>query len=426
MKLTPATSLAALAAIGAAGFAIGRISAGGDGSEPAENAARDAATVRVSSARAGDAGSGETSRTREARRNGSSAASAPTDEKLRRLEEIVRGENALDRSRALLEFIDQLGPGEFEDAVAHFRGLGITESRFGEYAMLLTAWAEADPYSALAYTTENTRGGFATNTILTAWAARDAEAAVAWAEQAHQGDGANPHLPGIIRGIAGSDPVRATELLTSMPFSRERGDGLNAILPHLMEQGPDAARAWVSEIQDERLREGAMMRVAERLAATDPRGTADWLVSNPGNAADRRLDDVISSWARQDAAAATAYFEALPAGDARSNALRGMVSATAAENPQAAADLLRRYPNDVTDGVVGNLVWSSFRSEPGLAASHIGLISDPGQQERMYRRTLSAWLRRDPDSAQSWIQRTPLPGPVVEHVNRQLAEMQRQ
>ena len=84
------------------------------------------------------------------------AAAGSASERLARLEAIMRGENPLDRNRALLAFIDQLGPGDFEAAVAQFRAMGITDSRFGEYALLLSAWAKADPLAALDYAKGNT------------------------------------------------------------------------------------------------------------------------------------------------------------------------------------------------------------------------------------------------------------------------------
>jgi len=423
MKLTPATSLAAVAIIGITGFAAGRISSP---SSTADNAAEssEARSSSRSSARADGPGGPSSRAARASSRADSSRNPSSGGDSKERLESIVRGENALDRSRALLAFIDRLGPNDFEDAVAHFRSLGITESRYGEYSLLLTAWAEADPISALAYSKENTSGGFATNTILTAWAGRDAQAAIAWAEMNHSGDGANPHMAGIIRGMAGDDPLQATQLLTGMPFSRERGDALAAILPHLIRQGPDAARIWVSGITDERLREGAMSRVAEQLAATDPRGTAQWLVANPSQATDRRLDDVVTAWAKQDQTAAVSYFNSLPPGKDRSNALRGVISAVAAQDPQAAATMLNRYSGDVNDRVVQNFVWSSFGTDPAVAASHIGMIGDQGQRDEMYRRTLSGWLRRDPGNAQTWIQANNLPGSVMDPINRQIAEIQ--
>lgn len=327
--------------------------------------------------------------------------------RLARLESIVRGENPLDRNRALLAFIDQLGPGDFEQAVAHFRSLGLTEERMGEYSLLLTAWAQADPLSALAYAKENTSNDFASGTILTSWAATDPEAAIRWANANHEGDGANPYLVGIIRGIAASDPARATELLASMPRSEERGKGLDALLPHLLQQGADATRAWIASLKDDVLRNGAMMRAAQQLAASDPAGTVSWLLANPGEATQRRMDDVYSAWAQKDERAAVSSLAALPTGDARSNALRGVVSSIAVKDPQAAVTMMDRFPNDVTDRVVQNFVWHSFGNDPATAVAAIARIGDPKQREQMYRRTLDAWQQQDPASADAWLRKNP-------------------
>ncbi len=333
-------------------------------------------------------------------------------DRLARLEAIVRGENPLERNRALLAFLDQLGPGDFEAAVAHFRSLGITDSRHGEYSLLLTAWAQVDPLSALTYAKENTSSGFAQDTILTSWASTDPEAAIRWAQTNHDGDDPNPYLPGIIRGLAQADLARATELLASMPRSEERGSGLDFILPHLLEQGADATRAWIASLTDEALKNGAMMRVAEKLAATDPAGTASWLLANPSEATDRRMDDVYGAWASKDQQAALSSLNALPAGATRSNALRGVVSSLAAESPKAALSLMDRYPNDVNDRMVQNFIWHSFGNDPATAVTQIARIGDENDREKMYRRTLEAWIERDAASAQAWIQTNQIPDSV--------------
>lgn len=329
-----------------------------------------------------------------------------------RLEAIVRGENPLERNRALLAFLDQLAPGDFEEAVGHFRSLGITEDRMGEYSLLLTAWAQADPLTALAYAEKNTRGGFAQDTILTSWAATDPDAAIRWAQSKYEGDGANPFMPGIIRGMVETNPARATELLTSMPRSEERGKALDYLLPHLLQKGPDATRDWIATLTDEALKNGAMLRTAGQMAMTDPAGTAEWLLANPSDATRRRMDDVYSAWAKNDKQAALNSFSALPAGELRSNALRGVVSSVAAENPKAAVLMMDQYPNDVNDRVVQHFIWHSFDSDPSTAAGQIARITNEGQRDRMYQRALGAWIDRDPTSAQAWIQSHVLPEAV--------------
>lgn len=413
MNFKPLTLSATVVAFAVTGFLIGRFT-----SAPADSAAGDASgkTLDTRATRTGDLASGNAAtRGRDAASRITRQGEASTaSQRAARLEAIVRGENALDRSRALLAFIDTLGPDDFESAVAHFRSLGITEDRMGEYSMLLTAWAKTDPIRALEYAQANTQGDFARGTILTAWAGNDPDAAIRWANANHTGDGPNPHLAGVIRGIAAQDPERATELLTAMPRSRERGQALDGILPHLIAMGGDHARDWINAIEDESLRNGALERAAARIAQLDPTLAVDMLLANPGQATDRRLDDVFRTWAGQDASAALASMQTLPAGDLRSNALRGIVSNAAMQNPRSAIALIDQYPSDVNDGVIRAAAWNSFAQDPSVSAELISRFSDPGTQNRMYRRTLGIWLDRDPDAARAWINSNPLPQNVLE------------
>jgi hypothetical protein len=408
MKLNPPTLLAAIVLIGAGGFIAGRATSREAGGKPAESPAATRAT------RSSSAGSevGPASMSARPLRTPRPATAATPQERNSKLETIVRNENPLDRQRALLAFINQLAPGDFLSAVDSFRSLGITDSRIGEYSLLLTAWAQADPNAALEYAKANTRNAFAQDTILTSWGSTDPEAAIRWAQANHDGDGANPYLPGIIRGLVESDPARATELMAAMPRSEERGKALDFMLPHLLKNGNDATRDWIAAITDDSLRNGAILRAAEPLARIDPAGTAAWLLENPGEASDRRMDDVYNVWARKNPEEALASLSALPAGGVRSNALRGVITRVAVEDPKAAVSLMDQYSNDVNDRVVQNFIWHSFGTDPATAAGQIARISDENQRNRMYRRTLEAWNERDPTSAQSWMQTNPLPESV--------------
>ena len=420
MKLARSTALAAFVLMGIGGFVAGRISFSGP--SPSTKEATDKPQAIRSNSRESSSAS-ENSRKASTTRRSERSEKATAQSRKTRLESIVRGENSLDRNRALLAFIDQLAPGDFQEAVAHFRSLGITGERMGEYSLLLTAWAETDPTAALAYTKENTTSGFATKTVLSAWANKDTEAAVRWAQANHTGDGPNPYMPGIIRGIAASDPTRATALLASMPRSVERAQGLDSIMPHLLKTGVEATRAWIAALTDDSLRNGAMLRSAETLANTDPAGTVSWLLANPGEATQQQMDNVYGSWAKKDQQAAMSSFNSLPAGEDRSNALRGVVTSVASKDPTAAVALMNRYPGDVTDRMVQNVVWQSFGSDPATAASQISRISDEGDREQMYRRTLGAWSERDPAAAQAWMQSNPVPDSVKEQVLRRQTEL---
>lgn len=406
-------------------FIAGRISAPDAGDSDAITAA-DGTTLstRVSSRATGsEEGSASSSRrNRSARDVGSSSTRGA--EALAKMEALMRTTDPIERNKAWLDFINSVDPSEFESVVASFRALGMTDARMTEYAMLLSAWAKKDPLQALAYAEANTGNQFARNTILTTWAAADPAGAVRWAQEHHEGDGGNPWMIGVIRGIADSDPTYAAQLLSEMAYSQERGEALGVLVPTMLAQGNDAAKAWAESITDENLKQGAIGRIAEEMAKTDPQGTADWLASNPGQAADRSMDNVVSAWMDQDQDAAISYYKALPQGDLRTNALRGVANSLALNDPRAAADFIDANAGDANDQVYQQFVWHSFGEAPDISATYIAKITDTRQQERMYRRMLDGWLRRDFDSASTWIGNNPLPENVQQRVDQRMQEIQ--
>ncbi|MCU0795226.1 MAG: hypothetical protein MUF31_04740 [Akkermansiaceae bacterium] len=420
MKPTPTLLAAALVASTAA-FIAGRMTA-----PDAEASASGSETSERISARGDRSGAESAAPSRELRDNGSSRGDRPpgmesaTDEMLR----IMDGLDPLARTQAWLDFINSLDATEFEGVVARFREEGLTQENMAEYALLLTAWAKVDALAALDYAKANTGNSFARNTILTAWAQTDPQGAIAWARQNHEGEGANPWMVGVIRGLVASDPALATQLMMEMPRSRERGDALVAILPKMLEQGTDAAKGWVGSIADESLRDGAVRMLSEQLARKDPADAAEWLTSMGGEAAQRGLDDIVSSWASTDRDAAVAYFDRLPQGEARSNALRGLTNQLALDDPQAAAQFLDQHSGDANDRVYQQFVWHSFGSDPALAANYISRISNERERDGMYRRMLDGWLRRDFDAATQWMSSADLPENVVNRMNERIQEMQ--
>lgn len=418
MKPKSLTTLAALVLIGAGGFMAGRISSPASKTTEKETAAETRSSRSSSLASQGSSSASDTGKPSSRGSKSDRKEMATAEGRHARLESIIRGENPLDRNRALLAYLDQLAPGDFEEAVAYFRSLGITDVRSGEYSLLLTAWAQADPLAALTFAKENTQHGFTQDTILTTWATVDPEAALRWAQTQHTGEGPNPYLPGVIRGLAQLDPTRATELLASMPDSEERGKGLDFILPHLLMQGSAVTREWIGTITDDTLRNGAMVRAAEQLAKEDPAGTAAWLLANPGEATQRRIDDVYGTWMKNDPIGAIESLNKMPVGEARADALRGVIDAAASRSPQDAIALMDRYPTEVDDRIVQDFVQRTFNTDPATALNQIARVQDPKDQDKLYRNTLGDWLDKDAAAAQAWIAANHVPDATIERLNR--------
>ena len=411
-----------LASAGA--FVVGRMTAP-DKASAESSAASSVASSKSSLRPVGSEGSGSRRDAEKEKREGR-AGNVRGEEAVAKMEAMMRLTDPMERNKAWMDFINSIDPAEFESVVASFRGLGLTNSRMTEYSMLLSAWAKSDPLQALAYAEANTGNRFARNTILTTWAASDPDGAIRWAQdhfKPEDDEDGNPWMIGVIQGIAATDPARATQLLAGMNYSDERGEAMAALLPSILSQGPESARAWAEAITDEQLKQGAIGQIADALAQKDPQGTAEWLTQNPGEAAQRRMDDVISAWMEKDADAAVAYYKGLPSGEARTNALRGVATSMALQDPQAAANFLDNNAAYANDRVYQQFVWSSFGQAPDLAASYISKIGDAREQSRMYDRMLRGWLRRDFEAASNYINSTQLP----QEVNQRLQDhMQRE
>ncbi|MGJ8723823.1 MAG: hypothetical protein ACSHYB_04635 [Roseibacillus sp.] len=324
------------------------------------------------------------------------------------IEDIARFDDAIERNNALLALIDSLSPDEFLSVVDSFRQLGITDERRGEYEMLLTAWAKVNPSEALAYASENTRGGFARNTILSTWAATNPDAAIAWAESNHDNpDRANPWLVGVIEGIAPYDISRATDLMETLPRSEQRGEALRSVLSQLMSKDPEDAKNWTSTIEDDYLRSGAAAYTAEAIARKDPADAAQWLASlGDVDALNRAGEDITEDWYRDNPEEATAWISTLPP-EAMSEAAEGVVSNIVRENPVEAAEYLSQLatsnPDANFDSAIRDLVRGAGRSDPELAAIWVGGLSNSDDQSRYYHRVLGDWKNRDSGAAEQWM-----------------------
>jgi hypothetical protein len=413
---------AAVVALSAGAFFAGRMSVSGDKHDTADSAA--GPELPAKTARPAP-GSGDSSSSR--------ASGLKTARDRARKETVLAGMQRInligdpvERAQAWLDYVNSLDPAEFQAAVASFRDEGFTRDHMGEYSILLSAWAKNDPLAALDYAQANTGNPFARNTILSTWAASDPDGAIAWAKQHHDGDGANPWMIGVIRGLAGTDPTRASQLLSDMPFSGERGEALGSLVPYVLQQGGDSAKAWAESIKDDRLRAGATAQIAESLAKQDPAGTAAWLMRTPGEASSQAMDTVLSTWVEKDKTAATSYFETLPTGDARTSALSGIANTIAQEDPKTAAAFLDSHSADATDRTYQRFVWNAMGSSPDIAVQYIAKIDDEGNRNGTYNRVLDGWLRNDFDAASTYINNAgnSLPPGVKDRVVKRMQDMQ--
>ncbi|MGB6223005.1 hypothetical protein [Haloferula sp.] len=315
---------------------------------------------------------------------------------------ILGQSDPVDRAREWLEFVDSIDPSQMEKVVSAFR-LGKLEIHRSEYEILFGQWAKDRPEEALAYIArELPTGDFERGTVLTQWAESDYLSALSWANRNPSGQGGlNNSILYVAKGIAGSQPALAAQLLESQPAIRERPSILGQVIPQVLSLGPDEAKLWPDYFENPDLKAVATSKLAAALVRDSPEDTMRWIAEMDGPGRDMAYRDAVSALAATDTEAALGYALAAPEGSARDEAFSGLVRSTAQRDPQKAAAIIDAYPEIATDTSVQGLVWFAAQRDPALGAEYLNRIEEPQALETSLRTLTANWRRRDPEALES-------------------------
>lgn len=401
-----------------AGVMIGRLSAP-DAGETAAAGGSDARTASAkSSDRSAGAGSSLAERMQRKRDAGTREASKPGDKDL---QSIMESTSRLDRTQRLLSFLDRLPSDQFAGVYEDFRNSPGANLRGSERSLILQAWAERDPLSALSFIQEKGGEDWERETAVATWAANDPQAAFAWATTAKDDGDVNNWLLGATRGIAATDPELARDFLSQLE-GRTRSQALDAVTPYVMQYGFEYATSWIAGVGDEGTRNRAAREMARDLANLDPAQAGQWNAAMTDVETRRDISETVADrWARADLPAAREWVESLPE-DTKSEAAEGIARRYAREDPAAAAQWLAGLgSNPDLDGARRILIEESFRRSPATSLEFVSNISDARAQEGYYNRYLGGWMREDEAAARQWLNSNAqvLPERVVARFNRQ-------
>jgi len=335
------------------------------------------------------------------------------------------------RAEEFLKFVKSLSPDQYLAAVDAFREGGIENEQFGEYGMLLSSWAQVSPLQALDYAKEKTGTNFARQTILSAWAKNDTEGAVAWARENFDSDAkgadANPWIVGVIEGISSINLGRATELLEELPFSRGRGQALDAVFAEVTSGGTESAKKWIASLGDDKLKAGAASRLAGQLAKNDPRAAAQWASSMGSEILKSSAGEIIQQWADEDLSAAREWVEGQPEEIVASAGPALVREIIENEDVVAASDWLANYEgNPAFDESVRSLVWTSMGEEPAFAADWIMRLSSEDDQRSTFHRMIGRWMSKDEAGVVDYVNNNPVPEGIKQRVEMTLKRSQNQ
>jgi hypothetical protein len=407
-------------AVFAAGVALAVVGYHANSGSPEDSAAEVA--LRSSARRTEGTGSSVTearNASQRERRETGAKAGRTGETATERMATVVQMTDPMDRQLALIALLERLGPEEFAAVAEQYRQMDHYSGSGGEFDLILRGWAKADPLAALEYTTNQLKSRGASTTVLAAWAGKDPAAAESWALANHTGDGPNPYLAAVIRGIAPYDIAHATQLAQSMPASDEQRDAVDAITHSLFMQGLDRAMAYPSTIEDPKLRASLVAAVARRLIDKDPTQAGTWLAAmkdpDDQNRAARRVAEALAA---QDPQVAADWMRKLqPA--ARAEAARGIIPKMSSSDIAGTAqwvNTLAGIPN--YDRVVEEFVWSCDGRAPEQSAAWIRGVADQEQQTRLYHQMLGEWAKRDATAVKNWVASNQVPESVARRFKR--------
>lgn len=318
-----------------------------------------------------------------------------------------------ERQRKLMDFLDGLSPERFAEVADEFRKSPHYDNQGSEMELLFRAWAKAAPLAALGYIEENPDAARNRDEVLETWAGADPDAAEKWALEKHEGEGENPYLASVIKGIAAQDINRASVLTQTMPPGRQRGEAIDAVAKALLMSGTDAAFAFPETVADEHLRGSFVALISRNLAARDPQAAADWVASLGDGATQARASgEVAARLARVDVKQAAGFVTSLQP-EARANAAAASIPAMSQLNIEGTAKWVATLAGTPGyDKVVESFVWSCDERSPEQSAAWISGVSDAAAQEKLYHRMLGGWAQKDAVAVRNWVSQNEVPAGV--------------
>ena len=80
------------------------------------------------------------------------------------LSDVLNVGNRIERTRQMIAFIDRIDNSEIADIVQNFSEAGWVDYNRSEFSMLISAWMDRDPFTAIAFLDENETDGWTRKT----------------------------------------------------------------------------------------------------------------------------------------------------------------------------------------------------------------------------------------------------------------------
>lgn len=302
------------------------------------------------------------------------------------LQDRIKSSNPVVRLRAFSELLEDGSPQSIEQAKEIYEKLPEGPQRFSELRLLAFSWGQSDPESALEWS--NNLDGFdkriGTGSVLDSWARYDSESAIAWAKENFEGED-NPYYSAIISGMSENDLIGASELMTTLPYGRNRGRAASILVERTWQMGEDVAIHFADNLPEGSIQNFAFGEIAKKIAKDDLGRAVQWVEKMDESEVKVRVsEDVAERWAKDSPAEAAEWVSNMPEGEARSESMEEVVTQWARKDPIATAEWLNQFPSgELMDEPIQRFVREVARKDPDTALTWAQSITDEERRKKV-------------------------------------------
>ncbi len=302
------------------------------------------------------------------------------------LQDRIKSSNPVIRLRAFSELLEDGSPQSIEQAKEIYEKLPEGPQRFSELRLLAFSWGQSDPVSALEWS--NNLDGFdkriGTGSVLDSWARYDSESAIAWANENFEGED-NPYYSAIISGMSENNLIGASELMTTMPYGRNRGRAASILVERTWQMGEDVAIHYADNLPEGSIQNFAFGEIAKKIAKDDLGRAVQWVEKMDESEVKVRVsEDVAERWAKDSPAEAAEWVSKMPEGEARSESMEEVVTQWARKDPIATAEWLNQFPSgELMDEPIQRFVREVARKDPDTALTWAQSIMDEERRKKV-------------------------------------------
>ncbi len=302
------------------------------------------------------------------------------------LQDRIKSSNPVVRLRAFSELLEDGSPQSIEQAKEIYEKLPEGPQRFSELRLLAFSWGQSDPESALEWS--NKLDGFdkriGTGSVLDSWARYDSESAIAWAKENFEGED-NPYYSAIISGMSENDLIGASELMTTLPYGRNRGRAASILVERTWQMGEDVAIHFADNLPEGSIQNFAFGEIAKKIAKDDLGRAVQWVEKMDESEVKVRVsEDVAERWAKDSPAEAAEWVSKMPEGEARSESMEEVVTQWARKDPIATAEWLNQFPSgELMDEPIQRFVREVARKDPDTALTWAQSITDEERRKKV-------------------------------------------